>query len=67
LNIKVFQEQVLKEKDFRSLPLEEQKRLFIEMLDNNQLYVQATEMADKKFGISAEDQALTKAFYEGGN
>lgn len=67
LNIKVFQAQVLKEEGFRALTLDEQKRFFIEMLDNNQLYVQATEMADKKFGISAEDQALTKAFYEGGN
>jgi adenine-specific DNA-methyltransferase len=67
LNIKVFQAQVLKEDGFRALTLDEQKRFFIEMLDNNQLYVQATEMADKKFGISTEDQALTKAFYEGGN
>jgi adenine-specific DNA-methyltransferase len=67
LNIKVFQAQVLKEEGFRALTLDEQKRFFIEMLDNNQLYVQATEMADKKFGIDEADQALTKAFYEGAN
>jgi len=33
------------------------------MLDLNQMYVQKTEMADKKFGISKEDQEMTKEFY----
>jgi hypothetical protein len=33
------------------------------MLDNNQMYVNKTEMADNKFGISEEDQNLTNQFY----
>ena len=33
------------------------------MLDLNQMYVQKTEMADKRFGISKDDQKMTKEFY----
>ena len=35
------------------------------MLDLNQMYIQKTEMADKQFGISKEDQKLTQEFYTG--
>ena len=63
LKIKEFKEKVLKEENFRNLSLDEQKQIFIIMLDNNQMYVQKTEMADKKFGISEEDQNLTSKFY----
>lgn len=41
----------------------EQKKIFIAMLDNNQMYVNKTEMADAKFGISKQNQILTKQFY----
>ena len=63
LKIKEFKEKVLQEKNFRNLSLDEQKKIFITMLDNNQMYVNKTEMADKKFGISEEDQNLTNQFY----
>jgi len=63
LNIKEFKEKVLQEENFRKLSLDEQKKIFIAMLDNNQMYVNKTEMADKKFGISEEDQKLTSKFY----
>jgi adenine-specific DNA-methyltransferase len=63
LRIKEFREKVLQEADFRNLSLGEQKKIFIAMLDNNQMYVNKTEMADTKFGISEEDQRLTEAFY----
>jgi len=43
--------------------LDEQKKMFIAMLDNNQMYVNKTEMEDKKFKISEEDQFLTSKFY----
>ena len=33
------------------------------MLDLNQFYVNASEMEDNKFGLSKEDIALTKNFY----
>ncbi len=63
LKIKEFKEKVLKEENFRNLSLNEQKKIFVAMLDNNQMYVNKTEMADKKFGISEEDQNLTNQFY----
>lgn len=63
LKIKEFKEKVLQEENFRNLSLDEQKKMFVAMLDNNQMYVNKTEMADKKFGISKEDQKLTSQFY----
>jgi len=63
LKIKEFKEKVLKEENFRNLSLDEQKKIFVAMLDNNQMYVNKTEMADKKFGISEKDQNLTNQFY----
>ncbi|MDI3479172.1 MAG: adenine-specific DNA-methyltransferase, partial [Rikenellaceae bacterium] len=63
LKIKEFKGKVLQEENFRNLSLDEQKKIFVAMLDNNQMYVNKTEMADKKFGISEEDQNLTNQFY----
>ena len=63
LKIKEFKEKVIKEENFRNLSLDEQKRMFLTMLDLNQMYVQKTEMADKRFGIDKKDQKLTSEFY----
>lgn len=63
LKIKEFREKVIKEEEFKNLSLDEQKKMFIAMLDNNQMYVNKTEMADIKFGIDKEDQNLTSQFY----
>lgn len=63
VKIKEFKEKVLKEGNFKKLTLAEQKRMFLTMLDLNQMYVQESEMADKRYGISKEDQKLTKEFY----
>ncbi len=63
LKIKEFKEKVIKEEEFKNLSLDEQKKMFVAMLDNNQMYVNKTEMADKKFGIDKEDQNLTSQFY----
>ena len=65
VKIKEFKEEIMEEENFKKLSLEEQKRIFLEMLDLNQMYIQKTEMADKKFGINTEDQALTNQFYNG--
>lgn len=64
-NIKVneFKNKIIEEEEFKKLPLEEQKKMFLTMLDLNQLYVQRTEMEDKKYGISEKDQRLTRMFY----
>jgi adenine-specific DNA-methyltransferase len=63
LKIKEFKGKVLQEENFRNLSLDEQKKIFVAMLDNNQMYVNKTEMADKKFGINEKDQNLTNQFY----
>jgi len=64
VRIKDFKEKIIKEDNFKKLSLHEQKRIFLTMLDLNQMYVQESEMADKRFGISKEDQKLTKEFYK---
>lgn len=64
VKIKEFKEKILKEENFKKLTLNEQKKMFLTMLDLNQMYVQESEMADKQFGISKEDQKLTKEFYQ---
>jgi adenine-specific DNA-methyltransferase len=55
-------------RDFESIGAEEngvdkQKKLLIELLDKNQLYVNLTGIDDKQFNVSNEDKALNKAFY----
>ena len=62
--IKDFKENKIKEEEFKSLSLDEQKQLFHAMLDLNQMYVCSSEMADSRFAISAEDQKLTSEFYD---
>jgi len=56
-------EKISKEKEFKELSLDEQKRLFVEMLDMNQLYVNFSERADKKYGLPKEDALISEEFY----
>ena len=60
---KEFKEKTLKEEEFKKLSLDEQKKLFVEMLDMNQMYVNFSERADKKYNLSKEDIALSENFY----
>lgn len=48
---------------FSELVLHEQKRLLIEILDKNQLYVNASDMDDADLNISESDKAFTRSFY----
>jgi len=64
VKIKAFKEVISKEENFINLSLERQKEIFCRMLDNNQLYVNRDEMEDSKYGLSPEDIALTKDFYQ---
>jgi len=59
---KLFDENI---EEFKKLPAEEQKKILIECLDANNLYVNYSEMEDKQYGISREDIELNKKFYEG--
>jgi adenine-specific DNA-methyltransferase len=64
VKIKEFKEKIIKEEKFKELSLEKQKKMFLNMLDLNQMYIQKSEMSDKKFGISEKDQKLTEEFYK---
>jgi len=60
---KEFKEKILKEEGFKKLNLDEQKNLFVEMLDMNQMYVNFSERADKKYNLSEKDIKLSEEFY----
>lgn len=49
--------------DFMSLSLDDKKRLLMDLLDKNQLYVNYCDIDDETFGISDADKAFTKSFY----
>ena len=60
---KEFKEKTIKEEEFKKLSLDKQKKFFVEMLDMNQMYVNFSERADKKYNLSKEDIALSEKFY----
>ena len=61
VDIKRFNEN---QEEFKKLPLDKQKKLLIEMLNKNQLYVNLSEIEDTQFKISKEDKELNRKFYE---
>jgi len=48
---------------FDALPLVDQKRVLIDCLDANHLYVNYGDMADEAYGIADEDMRVNRAFY----
>lgn len=52
------------EKDFKELPIKDQKEVLCECLDKNHLYVNLSEIGDSTYKISAEDKKLSKEFYK---
>lgn len=53
----------LLEEDFITLSLAEQKQLLLELIDNNNLYVNYEDIDDIQYGISDEEKHLNKQFY----
>jgi adenine-specific DNA-methyltransferase len=49
--------------EFKALDLKGQKKLLLEVLDKNQLYVNYSDMEDEEFAISEMDKILNKRFY----
>lgn len=49
--------------DFQNLSLDNKKKLLMELLDKNQLYVNYCDIDDETFGISDKDKSFTKSFY----
>jgi len=52
--------------EFKGLSIDEQKRLLLETLDKNYLYVNYSEIDDEMYKVKDEDKKLNKKFY-GGN
>lgn len=50
--------------EFRALSLDEQRKLLLEMLEYNDLYVNYSEIEDGIYNVSEEDKKLNKLFYE---
>jgi len=51
-------------KDFEDLSIEDQKKILLECLDKNHLYVNYSEIDDEEYGVSEDDKKLNKEFYE---
>ena len=64
VRIKDFKENIIKEEAFINLSLARQKEIFKRMLDNNQLYVNLSEVEDARYNLSEDAIRLTKDFYQ---
>ena len=53
----------LKASEFEKLSLAEQKQILSEIIDNNNLYVNYSDIDDIDYGISAQDKKFNHAFY----
>ena len=53
----------LKKSEFEKLSLAEQKQILLELVDNNNLYVNYSEIDDSDYGISVEEKKLNRDFY----
>ena len=60
IDAKLFDENI---EEFKALTLDEQKRLLVECLEKNDLYVNYSEMDDAQYKVSKDDIELNKKFY----
>lgn len=51
------------ERDFDELSLDDQKKLAMELLDKNKLYINLSDIEDESFEINEADKKFTKSFY----
>ena len=49
--------------EFAQMPLEQQKKLVMELIDKNRLYVNLCDMDDAELAVSDADKAFTRCFY----
>ena len=60
VDMKAFEKEI---KEFKALTIDEQKAALCNILDMNQLYVNASEMNDEAVGVTDEEKAITNDFY----
>lgn len=58
--------EMLTDKEFEALNLDEKKRILLSVLDSNMDYVPLSEIEDSEYGISSELVELNNAFFKGG-
>jgi adenine-specific DNA-methyltransferase len=51
------------EAGFAALETEEKRKVLLELLDTNMLYVNRSDAADAESGLSDDDKAFTRSFY----
>jgi len=49
--------------EFKTLSLDEQKKLLVKCLDTNNLYINYSEIEDKQYNVNEKDKKLNKKFY----
>lgn len=65
LNFKVeINRLTLQDEGFRSLSLEEKKKVLIDVLDHNQAYVNYSEIDDEMYELQEQDRQFNRSFYE---
>lgn len=53
----------LRKQDFEKLSLAEQKQILSEIIDNNNLYVNYSDIDDRDYQVSEQDKKLNRSFY----
>lgn len=52
-----------KDENFRNLSIDERKQKLVDVLDENQLYLNYADMDDSRHNVTADEKALTEKFY----
>ena len=52
-------------KEFLNLELEDKKKVLIDLIDKNKLYVNYSDIDDKEYNISEEEKQFNSSFYDG--
>ena len=52
-----------KDENFRSKTWEQRRNMLVDILDENQLYLNLLDMRDAKYKVSNDEMALTERFY----
>lgn len=51
--------------DFKNLSLNDKKKILVDILDKNMLYINYSDIDDESYNISDKDKKFTRSFYEG--
>ena len=52
-------------KDFENLEIKDKKKVLMELIDKNKLYLNYSDMEDEKYSVSDDEKNFTNSFYKG--